>query len=208
MTRFRCVCGSALLAAALLAAMPARATAGTILIGDGGGTGQVNFYEPTGESFTAEDPFVSAALYFRPINPGFPSGDSLRYDFYAGNGVGGSLLATETFNLAPGFNGFFDFNLSSIALTVGNRYTLVVTDVGSSPYWGFAVGNFDYANGDPILNGVVTPGGVFGNNADNTLRVTPVNGTAVPEPASLLLLGTGVIGAGLRRYRRRASDQQ
>jgi hypothetical protein len=198
MMRVRSLIGVMVVAAAVVVTFPARAVAGTILLNSGGGFAQVNAFEPIGESFTAEDPLVAAALFFDVINPGFPV-DPLRYDFYQGNGTGGALLASTTFNLAPGFSGFFDFNLTATPLVVGNIYTLVATNVGTSPYWAVAQSPTAYAGGDPIISGAIAAG--FAGR-ENSLRVTPTAGAAaVPEPATLTLLGAGLLAQGLRRAR-------
>ena len=185
----------AVVAAAGLFALPEVATAGPIVLNPGYGYAQVHYYQPIGQSVTAEDSFVTAALHFSVINPHFSPDDPIRYDLYEGFGTGGALLASRQFVLTPGFRDSYDVDFSSVTLRVGMEYSLVASVVGDSAYWAVYGSSDSYAGGSPILgrNSYFLP--------EIALRVLPTTASVPDSGPSLLLLGMGL--AGLRAWRKR-----
>lgn len=184
------------------------ASAGPILQDQGNGSLQINYFEPLGQSFTAEDSYISFGFNYVVMNQPFEVSD-LSISLLSGEGLGGPVLTSRVFSLTPGFTGFFDVDLSAAALTVGSKYTVTVSAVGDSPYWGLMFNsNFETYLGGGIQTG--RPDGLtgFGDIArmDTVFRINPLAPPAsVPEPASLALFGAGMLGFALSRRRKRSN---
>lgn len=167
--------------------------AGVILNPTNGTTYQLNFYEQVGNSFVAEDSSVIAALYIRPFVTSDSPLNPIRFQLFSGLGTAGALLFDHSFVPASSFEGFFDVDLSSIPLTIGNTYSFTASISGTSAFWGIVGSGGAY--GTRISYGVPVAGRL-------ALRITPTTVSAVPEPSSLTLLSLGALSLAAARRRR------
>ena len=182
---------SAVALTSLLASFTAQA--GVIEVLPGGGRSTIYFYEPVGQSFTAEDERIKFAFHFASLNPSAVN-TPLTFSLVSGAGLGGTTLATQSFSLATGFSGYYDIDLSSTQLIAGQIYTAFVSTERTSAHWAVSFNSNDVYAGGQAYSSSNTP-------ADWAFRVTPTDLVGeVPEPGSVALM---VFGLAALRFARR-----
>jgi hypothetical protein len=133
-------------------------------------------------------------------------GDSLDFDSFAFSVPVGMMVTNISYAFVRG--GTATAGSTGFVFGTGNIFTSnlgsqTVNLFGASPVVMFASGLPESAGIYGITNNLLSRSGDFWtDNYTWTLTVAPT-ATAVPEPVSLVLLGSGLIAAGARRLRTR-----
>ena len=164
--------------------------------------GQINHFGPVGQSFVAEDSFVTADLWITEYNQHIdPTDYDISYYLYEGTGSSGALIGGGTYSgLTDDYAGWVEFDLSMYSLNVGSTYSVMVYN--DNARWGFGFTQSDlYSGGQLLLS--QDPNNSFPgfDQYDAAFRINPTT-ASVPEPSSVALVLLGIAGAGAASRRR------
>ena len=164
------------------------------------GLWQVQYNEPFGQSFTATDTDIGyVGFMIAPINTHY-NDLSLTMSLYSGAGdfSSSAMLTTSSFSLVDGYHDWLDLDVSSVSFTQNSVYTIGIFN--DTPEWGVYING----NGNPYSGGVAYSIGSACLNADLQFHVGAGNFSPAPEPATIFLIGSGLIGlAGVSRKRKK-----
>jgi hypothetical protein len=218
------IAAAALLAGAVVSFSPGTAEATTIQVMSGSGQRAfgIGFFGGTvGQTFTAVDStLTSIGFQFEGLNPTF-TGAPYLLSLFSSETLTGVPLVTRTFTLPTSINSrtpvFFDVDIGSTGVSVGQRYTAALTTSDTrngivlgpdiNIFTGVPLSGDAYAGGRALFTQTVYPNCTNSPDSacDFNFRVTGVSAvSAVPEPASWVMMigGFGVIGGAMRRRRR------
>jgi len=162
--------------------------AGDILQPQTGGALNISGYAPIGQTFTATTAGISI-IGFKviPANTVNPT-TAFTYQLLEGAGTSGPVVASRSFSVTAGYSGYADADFSSVTLTVGQVYTVLITasdfdfavdwnqwatDPGGVPI----VGKVDYTGGEAIDSGQFMP---HEDLTFHVLAAAAVQGTLIP----------------------------
>jgi hypothetical protein len=186
---------SSLLASAFLFVLGPTLHAGIILQDHGTEHYLIRGYARLGQSFTAEDPYVTFGFHINERDAD-TDGFNVAMALYEGTTIAGAtpLLETPEVAFEDDFEGWYDADFSAVALGIDQVYTVVITGWDSNAYLRVnSEASYNYPGGS-LLTGWST----WNASRDAVFRVVPV---PVPGAVLLGLFGLGYSGLRLRRQR-------